>query len=133
MAIRHSTSRPAAGRPPPDSSMMGGRRTLDAPEPPNEEHETTMSDKPRDMPIKIPEDVLGGVYANQMVVQHTREEFVLDFVNVFPPGGVVNARVIVSPGHMKRMVRALAENLRKYEDRFGAVAEASLPDPTQFN
>ena len=92
-----------------------------------------MSDKPRDMPIKIPEDVLGGVYANQMVVQHTREEFVLDFVNVFPPGGVVNARVIVSPGHMKRMVRALAENLRKYEDRFGAVAEASLPDPTQFN
>ena len=65
----------------------------------------------RKIPIKLPERIQGGVYANQMVVSHTREEFVLDFVNLFPPEGVVNARVIVSPGHLKRMIRALKENL----------------------
>lgn len=86
-----------------------------------------MSDSKKEMPVKIPDAVLGGVYANQMVVQHTREEFVLDFVNLFPPGGVVNARVIVSPGHLKRMITALAENLRKYELQHGTVTEAPVP------
>ena len=67
----------------------------------------------RDIHIKIPEDILRGVYANQMVVRHSREEFVLDFINVCPPEGIVNARVIVSPGHLKRMVNALAESVIK--------------------
>lgn len=85
-----------------------------------------MSTKPT-LPVKVPERVLGGVYANQMVVQHTREEFLVDFVNLFPPEGIVNARVIVSPGHLKRMIRALQENLRRYEARFGVVPEAAPP------
>lgn len=86
----------------------------------------------RELPVKIPERVLSGVYANQMVVSHTGEEFLLDFVNLFPPEGVVNARVIVSPGHLKRMIRALQENLRKYETRHGQVMEAPAPKPDQF-
>jgi hypothetical protein len=86
-----------------------------------------MSDK--EIPIKIPDEVLRGVYANQMVVSHTREEFLLDFINLFPPGGVVNARVIVSPGHLKRMIGALTENLEKYEGKFGPV-DAAEPPPT---
>ena len=65
----------------------------------------------REIPIKIPEGVLAGVYANQMVVRHSREEFILDFITLTPPEGVVSARVIVSPGHLKRMITALAENL----------------------
>jgi len=91
-----------------------------------------MSQKKRDMQVKMPEGVLGGVYANQMVVQHTREEFVLDFMTLFPPGGVVNARVIVSPGHLKRMIGALTDNLRKYEDRHGQVAEAPVPREDEY-
>ena len=81
------------------------------------------------IPIKFPERILPGVYANQMVVSHTREEFLIDFLNVFPPEGVVNARVIVSPGHLKRMIRALTDNLGRYEAKFGAILEASAPDP----
>ena len=80
-------------------------------------------------PIKFPERTLPGVYANQMVVSHTREEFLNDFLNVFPPEGVVNARVIVSPGHLKRMIRALTDNLGRYEAKFGPILEASAPDP----
>ena len=79
------------------------------------------------MRVKITDDILRGVYANQMVVTHTKEEFLLDFVNAFPPEGIVNARIIISPGHLKRVIRALAENVRKYEDRFGEIPEAAEP------
>jgi len=91
-----------------------------------------MADR-RELPIKVPEQVLRGVYANQMVVSHTREEFLLDFVNLFPPEGVVNARVIVSPGHLKRMIRALQDNLARYEAKHGAVEEAEPPHPDEPN
>lgn len=80
------------------------------------------------IPVKIPDQILRGVYANQMVVRHTREEFVLDFLNVFPPEAIVNARVVVSPGHLKRMIRALQENLGRYEKAFGMVVDI---DPGQ--
>ncbi len=83
--------------------------------------------KQQKLSIKMPEKVLPGVYANQMLVSHTREEFVIDFVNQFPPEGVVNARVIVSPGHLKRMIRALSDNLNRYESRHGMIIEASDP------
>lgn len=86
--------------------------------------------KRRELSVKVPEDVLGGVYANQMMVRHTREEFLIDFINLFPPEGVVNARVIVSPGHLKRMIRALQDNLQRYEARFGPILEAAPPQPT---
>jgi len=88
----------------------------------------------REIPIKIPEGVLAGVYANQMVVRHSREEFILDFITLTPPEGVVSARVIVSPGHLKRMITALAENLGRYEKSFGAVAASDAPpDPRLTN
>jgi len=77
----------------------------------------------KDLPIRMPDEIAGGVYANQMIVQHTREEFVLDFLSVFPPGGVVRARVLASPAHVKRMIAALTDNLRKYEAQYGPVGE----------
>jgi hypothetical protein len=88
--------------------------------------------KQRQVQIKIPDQVLGGVYANQMMVTHTREEFVLDYISLFPPSGVVNARVIVSPGHLKRMIRALSENLSRYEAHHGQVIEAEAPQPGEY-
>jgi hypothetical protein len=86
----------------------------------------------REIHIKIPEEILRGVYANQMVVRHSREEFVIDFINVCPPEGIVNARVIVSPGHLKRMVAALGENLARYEQRFGSVTISEAPPDPKF-
>lgn len=83
--------------------------------------------KEKQLRVKISDEILRGIYANQMVVSHTKEEFILDFMNLFPPEGVVNARVIISPGHMKRMLKALAGNLESYERKFGTVEEASAP------
>ena len=85
--------------------------------------------KGQKLPVKFTERTLPGVYSNQMMVSHTREEFLLDFINLFPPEGVVTARVIVSPGHLKRMIRALQENLSRYEAKFGPILEATAPGP----
>ena len=90
-------------------------------------------DKPQEqnqqqMQVKISDDVLKGVYANMVQVGHTPEEFVLDFMNVFPPSGIVSARVILSPGHMKRVISTMEENLNKYEAQFGNVKLADQPE-----
>jgi hypothetical protein len=92
--------------------------------------EGSMSQKEKEegqLRVKISDDVLRGVYANQMVISHTKEEFILDFMNLFPPEGVVNARVIISPGHMKRILNALTRNLQAYEQKFGPVEESAPP------
>lgn len=87
-------------------------------------------DQPQNVNIKIPDEVLKGVYANMMMVTHSKEEFVLDFINMLPPTGVVNARVITSPSHLKRIVKALSENIAKYESQFGIIKEESGPANT---
>lgn len=82
--------------------------------------------------IKADDKTLQGVYSNAMQAQHSKEEFVLDFLNIFPPTGTLNARVIVSPGHLKRMIAALADNLKKYETNFGAIDQAEAPGEIGF-
>ncbi len=82
-----------------------------------------MSDPLKGVQVKIPDGELAGRYANLLRVTHTREEFILDFVNAVPPQPVLTARVITSPAHLKRVVQALAENLRRYEEAFGPIPE----------
>jgi len=84
-------------------------------------------DQQQQINIKIPDEILKGAYSNQMVVSHTKDEFVLDFMNIafFPPPGqgIVTAKVITSPAHLKQMVLALTDNLNKYEQQFGKINE----------
>jgi hypothetical protein len=83
--------------------------------------------KIQEIQINFPPDKQAGAYANNMVVAHSKEEFILDFMLVTPPNGSVTARVIMSPGHMKRVIAALAQNMRHYEEQFGRIEEASEP------
>jgi hypothetical protein len=62
-----------------------------------------------------------------MQVTHTPEEFVLDFISAFPPGGELISRLIVSPRHMKRILGVLAQNVQNYEAAHGSIQEASEP------
>lgn len=88
----------------------------------------------KQMQIKISDEILKGSYANAMQVGHTKEEFLLDFMNLSPHQGVgiVNSRVIMSPGHLKRVIAALDDNLKKYEARFGKIEEADAPAELGF-
>jgi hypothetical protein len=87
-----------------------------------------LDEPPKALEIKIDDDELKGRYSNLLRIVHTREEFVLDFINLLPPQGVVTARIVTSPGHVKRILRALVANLERYEESFGAIQEAPGPD-----
>ncbi len=88
-----------------------------------------MTEQQQQINIKIDDATLKGVYANAMGVSHTKEEFTIDFMNVYPfqRTGVVTSRVITSPGHMKRIYLALQDNIKKYETQFGTIKEADAP------
>lgn len=83
--------------------------------------------EPQGVAIKIGDEELKGRYSNLLRITHTREEFILDFINLVPPQGMVCARIVTSPGHMKRIVRALAANVARYEESFGPIVEAQEP------
>jgi Protein of unknown function (DUF3467) len=79
--------------------------------------------------IKADEKELLGQYANLAVVHHNAEEFTLNFVYLFPtvPQGKLVASLILNPRHAKRLLRALQENIARYEAQFGALPEGSVP------
>ena len=85
-----------------------------------------MADR-QEINVNFPPELQGGVYSNNMVVSHTKEEFILDFLMVAPPAGAVTARVVVSPKHMKRILSTLQNNVSKYEINFGNIQIAEEP------
>jgi len=90
-------------------------------------------DKRREIRIEIQldEETAQGAYANLAVVNHTETEFVLDFIYVQPqaPRAKVRSRIITTPRHAKRLLRALQDNLARYEVRFGPVDESAVDEP----
>jgi hypothetical protein len=85
--------------------------------------------------IDIDEVTAQGAYCNLVLINHNETEFVLDLAYLQPsaPRARVRTRVISSPRHTKRLLRALEINIRRYEERFGAIEEdASSPDPGQM-
>lgn len=76
--------------------------------------------------IELSEDIAQGVYSNLAVVNHSPTEFVVDFISMMPgmPKAKVKSRVVLTPQHAKRLLGALAENVKKYESQFGAIQDA---------
>src|SRR3712207_940115 len=75
--------------------------------------------------IELSEDMAEGVYSNLAMIAHSNSEFVIDFIRLMPgvPKAKVKARVIITPEHAKRLLTALKDNIRKYEDTFGAIKQ----------
>lgn len=74
------------------------------------------------------DEMARGRYSNNMAVSHSPEEFIIEWLLNSPSGTHLVSRVIVSPGHMKRIIDALSENMRKYEDKFGPVRAIERKD-----
>ncbi|MGF1565658.1 MAG: DUF3467 domain-containing protein [Flavobacteriales bacterium] len=80
--------------------------------------------------IELPEEIAQGIYSNLAIITHSPAEFVVDFVRVMPgmPKARVQTRVIVTPQHAKRLVKALQDNIRKYEQQHGPISETNGPE-----
>jgi hypothetical protein len=73
--------------------------------------------------IELPDD-LESLYVNFVRISHTASEFVLDFSLLLP--GVnkpqVDSRLVMSPTAAKLFLRAMTENLKRYETNFGEIS-----------
>jgi hypothetical protein len=75
--------------------------------------------------IKADEKELLGLYSNLVMIHHNADEFTMNFIYIFPnvPQGKLLASVILNPAHAKRLLRALGENISRYEAQFGSIKE----------
>lgn len=75
--------------------------------------------------IELGDDVAEGIFSNLVMIAHGPEEFILDFIRVMPgvPKARVKSRVVVTAPHAKRLLAALADNIRRYEAQFGEIAD----------
>ncbi len=92
------------------------------------------SDEEKNFSVDVSEDNFLGVYANLVIISHSSSEFVLDFARVMPgyPNAKVLSRVVMTPDHSKRLLRALTENIRRYEKNYGEIDMHEEDDENVF-
>ncbi|WP_194850876.1 DUF3467 domain-containing protein [Nonlabens antarcticus] len=79
--------------------------------------------------IEVDPETAEGQYSNLAIINHSVSEFVVDFVNIMPgnPKSKVKSRIILTPQHAKRLARALADNVRKFEASHGEIKDYDKP------
>ncbi|MCX7797279.1 MAG: DUF3467 domain-containing protein [Melioribacter sp.] len=87
--------------------------------------------KPQQINIELGEKEAEGIYSNLAIITHSPAEFVIDFTRVVPgvPKARVLARIITTPQHAKMFLRALKDNIERYEARFGEINIDIQPSP----
>jgi hypothetical protein len=75
--------------------------------------------------IELSEEVAEGTYSNLAIITHSSSEIVIDFIRVMPgvPKAKVKSRILMTPQHAKRLLRALADNINKYESMHGSITD----------
>ena len=75
------------------------------------------------MPIELGEKESEGTYANLAVISYSPSEFILDFARRMPgaPKAKVYSRIVMAPGNVALLMRALEQNLKAYEEKFGRI------------
>jgi hypothetical protein len=86
--------------------------------------------QPGQLNIELPEEIAEGIYSNLAIISHSQSEFVVDYIRIMPnvPKAKVKARIVLTPQHAKRLMRALMDNVKKYELQFGVIEEPDAPN-----
>ena len=79
--------------------------------------------------IELDEKVADGIYSNLAIINHSVSEFVVDFVSIMPgvPKSKVKSRIILTPQHAKRLLKALGENVSRFENSHGEIKDYEQP------
>jgi hypothetical protein len=85
--------------------------------------------------IELPEEESSGTYSNLVMISHSPSEFILDFISVMPgaPKAKVVKRMVLTPDHAKRLMNALSENIKRYENENGAISNNNDDIDVPFN
>lgn len=94
-----------------------------------------MADQTKDLKqgqiqIELPDEEETGTYSNLVMISHSPSEFILDFISVMPgaPKAKVVKRMVLTPDHAKRLVNALSENIKRYENENGTISDSDEID-----
>ena len=79
--------------------------------------------------IELEEKVAQGIYSNLAIINHSVSEFVIDFVSIMPgvPKSKVKSRIILTPQHAKRLLKALGDNIHRFEKAHGEIKDYDQP------
>lgn len=92
---------------------------------------------PNQISIELSEDIAEGIYSNLAVITHSNSEFVIDFIKMMPgvPKAKVKSRIVLTPQHAKRLMKALNDNIKKFEQVHGAIKDTEMPNvlPMSFS
>jgi len=84
--------------------------------------------EPVNINIELPEEVAEGTYSNLAIITHSNSEFIIDFIRLMPgvPKAKVKSRILLTPQHAKRLLKALKDNLGKFEQMHGPVQDSEV-------
>ena len=100
-----------------------------------EEQKEKQQPKEGQLNIELNEEIAEGIYSNLAIINHSPSEFVVDFVQVMPgvPKARVKSRILLTPQHAKRFLRALNDNVKRYEQQHGEIQDIEQPQiPMNF-
>ena len=75
--------------------------------------------------IELDEKVAQGIYSNLAIINHSQSEFVVDFITIMPgvPKSKVKSRIVLTPQHAKRFLKALNDNVKRFENAHGEIKD----------
>lgn len=87
-----------------------------------------MKPQKRKIKLEMPKDP-SGTYANMVMISHNKNEMFFDFIQMLPHDAraKVQERVVMTPTHAKMFLRALQENIERFEDNFGEIKVPKRP------
>ncbi len=90
--------------------------------------------KQKQINIELDEKMAEGVYSNLAIINHSVSEFVVDFISMMPgaPKAKVKSRVILTPQHAKKFLKALNDNVSRFEKAHGPIKDYEQP-PSPLN
>jgi len=85
---------------------------------------------PNQINIELSEEIAEGIYSNLAIITHSNSEFVLDFIKIMPgvPKAKVKSRIVLTPQHAKRLMKALNDNIKKFEQTHGPIKDTEMPN-----
>src|SRR3970040_2682264 len=90
---------------------------------------STINQQQEQIDIELDEKTAEGVYSNLAIINHSSSEFVLDFVSIMPgiPKAKVKSRMVLPPQHAKRLLKAIGENIHRFELAHGEIKDTEQP------
>jgi hypothetical protein len=102
-----------------------------------EQHDNNSNEQPQgnQLNVELPEEVAEGIYSNLAIITHSNTEFVIDYIRIMPgvPQAKVKSRILLTPQHAKRLLKALTDNISKYEQVYGKIDEGTTIEGFPMN